>query len=57
MARVVRFETDAEGQVDRRVSIEDVFEHVIEGLRLSLLLRMIRETGADTVGTALPIRT
>ena len=38
--------TDAEGQVDRRISIEDVFEHVIAGLRLTVLLRMIRGTAS-----------
>jgi hypothetical protein len=35
-----------EGQVDRRISVEDVFEHVIEGLRLSVLLRIIRGTAS-----------
>jgi len=46
MDRLGKPGADAEGQVDRRISIEDVFEHVIAGLRLSALLRMIRETAS-----------
>jgi hypothetical protein len=46
MRRVRSVETNAGGQIDRRVSIEEVFEHVIAGLRLSLLLRTIRDTAS-----------
>jgi hypothetical protein len=46
MDRSSRPGTDAEGQIDRRISIEDIFEHVIAGLRLSALLRMIRGTAS-----------
>jgi hypothetical protein len=42
----VRPETVSDGQVDRRISIEEVFEHVIAGLRLSLLLKAIRGTAS-----------
>jgi hypothetical protein len=43
MAGSDKRETDTEGQIDRRISIEDVFEHVIAGVRLGLLLRILRE--------------
>jgi hypothetical protein len=46
MERSRGIDTNDAGQIDRRISIEDVFEHVIAGLRLSLLLRTIRGTAS-----------
>jgi hypothetical protein len=46
MERPVGSETVGDGQVDRRISIEEVFEHVIAGLRLSVLLKAIRGTAS-----------
>ena len=30
-------------QIDTHVSVDDVFEHVVKGVRLSVLLALIRE--------------
>ncbi|HUK33662.1 MAG TPA: hypothetical protein VLV86_07115 [Vicinamibacterales bacterium] len=43
--KATRPKTRGARQVDRRVSDEDVFEHVIVGVRINLLLQTLRDAG------------